>query len=535
MKRIVWFVLALAVGIAACGRAEDAALPPTPPTQPIITRPTPAPTPLPTREAKPTPTPLREYVYVVQAGDTLYSLARRFGVDLQTLAAYNQLADPRKIYVGQPLRIPLSDTRPTASATQSATAPTARPRATRPPTAADCAFRFGFLEMYDLIPAIVGQCRENEQYNVSGDNFQRTTGGLLVWGKADNQTTFTDGYWTWIHGPDGLEKRRNSERAAWDPLDPTLAQAFEALRAAPTGERIYTLFMQSGATAQFGPLEGVSLYSSFRNLIIINEQYRNESPEALAHTLIWPAAGLYNEAERSQSWDECMARAINQEVSQAQWWLEMFGEEGKAYPTQLEEWANNELSWLINDSLGLWLRLSPHYREQCARYGAPPQHIDPALARAYQTALRGGESALGKAAAAMVIAAETDVVFGSADGYGYYSPARNRIVVSDELRDAGAPALAAVLIHETMHVAQYRERSGRRSPAECIEDEIEAFKAEAQWWFEWHGHNGKDRPDNEAEQHMNDLLDAWLDEWLEAFVLLSDGYQEQCLGGVVGS
>ena len=526
MKRIV-FVLILSVGIAACGATEEAGLTPAPTAQPTATllpRPKPPAQPRPTREPKPTPAPLREYV--VQPGDTLYSLARRFGVDLQAFATYNQLADPRKIYVGQRLRIP-------PSATVSTTTPTARPT---PPRVhgVDCVFRFGFKELYDLIPDTVGQCLENEQHNVSGDSMQRTTGGLLVWRKVGNRTTFTDGHWTWMYGEKGLQKRRNSERFDWDPLDPILADALETLRTTPSGERVYTLFMQSGATAQFGLLEGVSSYSTFRNLIVISEQYRHESPEALAHTLIWPALGLFNEAERSQSWSECMERVIDQETAQAQWWRELFGVAGKGDPTDLERWANYEVTLLDNESLRYWVRLSPHFREQCAKYGAPPQHIDSVLAKAYRTALMGGDSTLGMAAAATVIAAKTGVVFGPAEGYGYYFPAHNRIVVKEELRNASADVLAAVLIHETMHVAQYRERSGLRSPAECIEDEIEAFKAEAQWWAERHGRNGKDQA-NLTEQRMNNLVRAWLNERLEEFVLLSDGYQEQCLGGVVDS
>ncbi len=48
-----------------------------------------------------------EYIeYVVQPGDTLFSIARRFGVDMQELARLNGITDPSTIYVGQTLRIP---------------------------------------------------------------------------------------------------------------------------------------------------------------------------------------------------------------------------------------------------------------------------------------------------------------------------------------------------------------------------------------------------------------------------------------------
>ena len=44
--------------------------------------------------------------YVVRPGDTLYSIARRFGTSYQALAAANGLHSPYTIYVGQKLVIP---------------------------------------------------------------------------------------------------------------------------------------------------------------------------------------------------------------------------------------------------------------------------------------------------------------------------------------------------------------------------------------------------------------------------------------------
>jgi len=45
-------------------------------------------------------------VYIVRRGDTLYSIARRFGTTYQVLAAVNGLHNPRLIYAGQRLIIP---------------------------------------------------------------------------------------------------------------------------------------------------------------------------------------------------------------------------------------------------------------------------------------------------------------------------------------------------------------------------------------------------------------------------------------------
>ncbi|MCY4438396.1 MAG: hypothetical protein OXE05_13835 [Chloroflexi bacterium] len=84
--------------------------------------------------------------------------------------------------------------------------------------AAECRFVLGFATLRDLIGHnIVGACLENERYNAIGDSNQQTTGGLLVWRKADNRTAFTNGYRTWINGPNGLERRLNTERFPWEP------------------------------------------------------------------------------------------------------------------------------------------------------------------------------------------------------------------------------------------------------------------------------------------------------------------------------
>ncbi len=84
--------------------------------------------------------------------------------------------------------------------------------------AADCQFVLGFNTLRDLIGHdIVGECLENEHYNEISDSVQQTTGGLMVWRKADNWTAFTDGYRTWINGPNGLEQRLNMERFPWEP------------------------------------------------------------------------------------------------------------------------------------------------------------------------------------------------------------------------------------------------------------------------------------------------------------------------------
>ncbi len=177
--------------------------------------------------------------------------------------------------------------------------------------------------------------------------------------------------------------------------------------------------------------------------------------------------------------------------------------------------------------------MSAHYREQCGRSDDPGPYIDPDLADAFVTALKG-ESEIGRWAVDAVVAAGTEVVFGPVGGWGSYSPLRNLITISEELRGYSNQVLASVLIHEAYHVLSHGSRGGRQqaTPAECLQEEVDAFRLSARWWYEWYGRYGRRNP-NRAELANNALMQAWLNDRLTEWVLLSEGYQYQCLGGVV--
>jgi len=70
---------------------------PTPPYPPGVLTPTPPPPP------QPGPCPVR---YVVQPGDTLSAISRRFGVSIWQIASFNNIQNINLIYVGQVLMIP---------------------------------------------------------------------------------------------------------------------------------------------------------------------------------------------------------------------------------------------------------------------------------------------------------------------------------------------------------------------------------------------------------------------------------------------
>lgn len=114
------FLAFLVLWLGACASSSPPVSPPSRVDQlsavPTATAPATRPTPIATwvqggstGRLQPTPvaTPSQStQVYVVQRGDTMYSIARRYGTTVQAIAALNGLQDPTSIYVGQRLLIP---------------------------------------------------------------------------------------------------------------------------------------------------------------------------------------------------------------------------------------------------------------------------------------------------------------------------------------------------------------------------------------------------------------------------------------------
>lgn len=106
--RMLGMVLLLAVVGAACGGGGGTSTEDRPlgldsdeVTVPTIEALTPTPPPTPT----PTSTP-EAFVYVVQGGDTLGSIASEFGTSLNAIIAVNELEDPNVLSIGQQIEIP---------------------------------------------------------------------------------------------------------------------------------------------------------------------------------------------------------------------------------------------------------------------------------------------------------------------------------------------------------------------------------------------------------------------------------------------
>ncbi len=94
-------------------------------------------------------------------------------------------------------------------------------RAAPSQAAFQCRFSLGFAQLRDTISEaegtdIVGACLEDMRYDNNGNAQQHTSNGLLAWAQDTNWTGFTDGTTTWVSGPNGLEKRPNSEQFNWE-------------------------------------------------------------------------------------------------------------------------------------------------------------------------------------------------------------------------------------------------------------------------------------------------------------------------------
>ena len=81
---------------------------PVPPTA----TPTLTPTITPTWTPSMTPTPSEPFPYTVEPGDTLFSIAEKFGVPWDVLMLWNGLSNQSVLYVGQEITIPLPDMDP---------------------------------------------------------------------------------------------------------------------------------------------------------------------------------------------------------------------------------------------------------------------------------------------------------------------------------------------------------------------------------------------------------------------------------------
>lgn len=427
----------------------------------------------------------------------------------------------------------------------------------------DCRFVLGFKTLRDLIGhEIVGQCLENEHYNEIGDSLQQTTGGLLVWRKADNWTAFTDGYRTWINGPNGIQQRLNTARFEWEAdyapgggvatptpppiptppppppqIDPALGYALQVMRTTPSGEEAYQWFANSGIGASLGGTEGgegqvYSVTFNFDpNTIVVGGGYRDESPDVLAVLLLGSIAFMRTYVE-PQSVEDCFSMLENMYAARGSWWHEKFGDAGKHEPSSYWELRENlRMAQQRTGILGNRILRNDSSRTYCANFGeVPPKpraSLGSFLGHAFQVMRT---TPIGERIYQQYLAADAGATLATVkDAYALYFASDNEIVVSYTLRNESYDMIALRLLHETVHAAGQSERGGRFTSAEeCYQEEITAHSSVAIWWQEKYGRNGKQNPVSRGEQGENNRLAHFLAGSLDDWVRSHPSHQRVC-------
>lgn len=91
------------------------------------------------------------------------------------------------------------------------------------PETAGCALLPAFASLIDAIGAdVVGTCLDQPQVLDNGDSQQATSTGMFALRRDQNWVAFTDGYRTWLRGPQGVQQRLNTERFSWETASSVL-------------------------------------------------------------------------------------------------------------------------------------------------------------------------------------------------------------------------------------------------------------------------------------------------------------------------
>lgn len=352
-----------------------------------------------------------------------------------------------------------------------------------PVEASSCQFDFGFRTLRDLMPTVVGSCLEPERYNATGDGLQKTTGGLLVWRKADNQTAFTDGTRTWILGPTGLEERPSQDRypgeqgscasaprvttSPWSTADDGSRTAHGRVANDcndPVGV-IIDFIAADPATGQ-PSADGPSVYLSLA------------PGQSVSFVENVPSAGSDATIQSRVTWFDASSSAYCFRVD-------------AGHCLTMDPWLSSSAASLASVPGGRWL---------------------------------------------LRVAAENDVsvISGSlpdGDVGRYISQPGRLIVLSRDLLQESSWVRAATLGHELQHAADDAAGllSDHPTADQCFSQEARAFSREAQVWNNlWHGH----LPPNLDARHLalNSYAGVLAEDWRDGGLIIARQVDTGCAG-----
>jgi hypothetical protein len=375
-----------------------------------------------------------------------------------------------------------------------------------PAEQARCQFVMGFATLRELIGVEgVGDCLENEHHNPeNGDALQRTSGGLLVWRKADNFTAFTDGFRTWVNGPRGLQRRLNTERFPWEGGAPAAAAAPRGAAPAAGGvsacARSSIQVVVERQTA--GPNGSVDVGGTVTNrcaeaVDVMIDVVARSAPSGPGSRPVVDApsatvAGL--EAGASRAFTARVPRAAGAPSFSAE-----------AFPVPVR------LSRSICVDVGGSRCLSVDRRLYGAVVALLPLEAGRALVRG---------------------AADDGLTVGMAElprgARGAYSPRRRAIVIADSLMDSTAWVRAAVLVHELQHAADHRAGLlPTRAAAACLRAEEAAFRMTVQFWS-WVWGDRLPPGTDDMHQSINQLVQASRNEPDRFARGIAEAYHDAC-------
>lgn len=355
-----------------------------------------------------------------------------------------------------------------------------------PAEAAGCQYVLGFKALHDLIPDVVGDCKADQHSNPqNGDALQETTKGLLVWRKADNWTAFTDGYRTWINGPDGLQQRLNSDRFPWEPAAPCPLPSDAVTVQHATGAADGTVTVSGTAMNHCDHpidlvVDVIAVQADGVPLVDAPSVYLKSIPAGasrafVAHVPMAQGLDPHQYSVRFAGFDDTATTATCVEV-------------GAPNCLKVDAWLLTAIGELHNLPDGQRLL---------------------SVAAADDIRIQYGVLGVGEVAA--------------------YSPFMRSITLSDRLQGYSAWVRAAVLSHELQHAVD--DVSGRlgSSTEACYVAEEAAARREAQVWTAlWRNH----LPPNVDPMHVQEnRLATMIATDPAGFVkALRDAYREQCAG-----
>ena len=166
-----------------------------------------------------------------------------------------------------------------------------------------CTFQLGFATIDGMIPQVVGTCLENEQHNpANGDALQHTTNGLLVWRKSDNFTAFTDGYHSWVNGPDGLQERLNSQRFVWEanPDGLPVVSGTGTVVTSSGGLPNSTTVLNDYSSTVYGRTFTYTGTSAATRSLIATGDFTNQDKQTMAASLAFASVGAFGTMTNGQ-------------------------------------------------------------------------------------------------------------------------------------------------------------------------------------------------------------------------------------------